>query len=233
MRSAATTSHRALRPSRPQRHAGHRVAAAAPGGRSAGRRGNDGQRRLDDSPGQQARQAGVQRAGERLDQVGAAVLLDRDDGLAARAGIAAEREDRHAGIEPRSDQVRLVGLDGQFPRAGGAPPGRRRAAAPAFQRQDEVEHARSVSVAVIGDNSFAGTPCMMQDDRESFIVDCLVDAFSRPDEGRSRRVPDQVPQDGRRPVRLLPRQRMRVLRRRRRTRGPVGRRADVPGVDPG
>ena len=70
-------------------------------------------------------------------------------------------------------------------------------------------------------------------DRESFIVDCLVKAFSGPDGSRPRRVPDQVPQDGRRPVRVLSRQRVRVLRRRRRPRGPVGRRADQPRLDPG
>ena len=86
-----------------------------------------------------------QRDGERRDQVGAAVLLDGDDGFAARPGVAAEREHRHAGIDPRGDQVRFVGLDGQLPRAGGAPPGRRRAAAAALQRQDEVEHVRSVA----------------------------------------------------------------------------------------
>ena len=45
------------------------------------------------------------------------------------------------------------------------------------------------------------------------------------DRRRPARVPAQVPQDGRRPVRVLPRQRLPVLRRRRRARGPLGRRA--------
>ena len=53
------------------------------------------------------------------------------------------------------------------------------------------------------------------------------------DPGRPEGVPAQVPQDGRRPVRVLPRQRVPVLRRRRRARGPLGRRAHEPRLDPG
>ena len=103
------------------RHPGDGIAAAAPGGGSAGGCGDEGQRRRDDTPRQQALQAGVQGEGERCDEVGAAVLLERDDGFAARAGIATEGEDGHARINPRADQLRLVGLDGQLARAGGAP----------------------------------------------------------------------------------------------------------------
>jgi hypothetical protein len=49
------------------------------------------------------------------------MLLDGDDGVAARAGVAAEGEHGHAGIDARRDQVRLVGLDSQFSSTAWAP----------------------------------------------------------------------------------------------------------------
>lgn len=93
-----------------------------------------------DAEGQGARKWG--------DEVASAVLLERDDGLPTRAGVAAESEDRHAGIDARGDEVRLVGVDLECRSAGIAPPGRRRTAASAFEREDEVEHGFSVAVAV-------------------------------------------------------------------------------------
>ena len=157
------------------RHPGDRIAAAAPGSRSPGRRGHDGQRCADHTPDQQALQPGSQRDGQRRDQVGAAVLLDRDDRFAARPGIATERQHRHARIDARGDQVGFVGLHGQLASARIAPSGRRCAAAAALERKDKVKH--SVSVATLADID-SGYSEAMQDDREAFIVDCLVQAFS-------------------------------------------------------
>src|SRR3954447_7585223 len=55
----------------------------------------------------------------------------------------------------------------------------------------------------------------------------------RPDRAGPARVPPQVPEDGGRPVRLLPRVGGAVLRRRRPARGSLGGRALAPRVDPG
>ena len=89
----------------------------------------------------------LQGVAERVEQVGAATLLEGDDGLAAGAGVAAEGEHGHARVQPGRDQVRFVGLHGQLLRAGRAPRGRGGAAAAALQGQDEIEHAVSVSPA--------------------------------------------------------------------------------------
>ena len=91
-----------------------------------------------------------QRVAERADQVGSAVFLDRHDRVATSPRVPAEREDRHAGVDSRSaircgSSARTRSRRAQ----ASAPPGRRRAAAAAFQRKDQVEHA--VSVAAGGD----------------------------------------------------------------------------------
>jgi hypothetical protein len=52
-------------------------------------------------------------------------------------------------VDARTDQMRLVRLDDEFHGARIAPAGRRRPAAAAFQRQDQIEHG--VSVAGRGD----------------------------------------------------------------------------------
>ena len=69
------------------------------------------------------------------------------------------------------------------------------------------------------------------DGRPGPIVGVLVDAFGA-DGGRPGGVPGQVPQDGGRPVRLLPRQRLPVLRRRGDGRRPWATSAP-PRLDPG
>ena len=74
---------------------------------------------------------------------------------------------------------------------------------------------------------------MTDEDRSARIVDTLVEAFADLMARRPGGVPHQVPQDGRRPVRVLPGQRLPVLRRRGRAGRPVGRRAHRPGLDPG
>ena len=119
-----------------------RRAAEAPGGR-----GHHGQRRAQRRPRSAADAARSRSArAERADQVGAAVFLDRHDRLAARAGVAAQRE---APAPPgRTRGVTTCGSSAahrQSPRARVAPAGRRRPAAAALQRQDQVEHAASVA----------------------------------------------------------------------------------------
>lgn len=85
-------------------------------------------------------------------QVGPAVFLDGDDGLSAWPGVSAESEHRDAGIDSRHHDSRLVRRYLQRRGAGGTPPGGRRAAASAFQWEDEVqnggsEHGFSVDTA--------------------------------------------------------------------------------------
>ena len=83
-----------------------------------------------------------QHAPQRLDEVAAAALLHRQDRLATRAGVAAEREHRNLRVDAGVHHNRLLGGHRQLFAAGVTPPGRGRAAAPTFQRQDEVEHPR-------------------------------------------------------------------------------------------
>ena len=104
---------------------GDGVAAAPTGGVAAGRCGDDGQRRGEHAPRQQLPQPASQCGAERADQVGAAVLLDRHDRVAAGACVPAEREDGHAGVHARGDDVRFVGADAKLACAGVTPPGRR------------------------------------------------------------------------------------------------------------
>ena len=67
-------------------------------------------------------------------------------------------------------------------------------------------------------------------ERQDYVVETLEDAFADLMEAVPGRVPHEVPQDGGRPVRVLPRQRLPVLPRPRRRRRPVGRRAHRAGV---
>jgi hypothetical protein len=103
------------------------------------------------------------------------VFLDRDDGVATRTGVATKRQHGHAGIDARVDQVWLVRLDGQFSGADGTPSRRWCAATAALKGQNKVEH--SVIVATMTDR-IGGYSVVMPNDRESFIVECLVNAFS-------------------------------------------------------
>jgi hypothetical protein len=75
-----------------------------------------------------------------LYEVGAAVLLHRHDRLAAGTGVAAEREHWYLRVDARAHHVRRVGSDLQFFGAGWAPARFRRPTAPAFEREDEIEH---------------------------------------------------------------------------------------------
>lgn len=83
--------------------------------------------------------------GERSDQVSAAVVLHLYDRIPASTGVAADGEHRYSRVDARGYDERLVGGYGQFLRARVAPPGLWRAAAAAFQGQDEIEHACSVA----------------------------------------------------------------------------------------
>ena len=75
---------------------------------------------------------------------------------------------------------------------------------------------------------------MTSEQRAAHIVDVLTTEFGAAHGPGPGGVPAEVPQDGRLAVRVLPGQRLPVLRRhdRRIRRRPVPRRADQPGVDP-
>ena len=59
-------------------------------------------------------------------------------------------------MHARTDEVRFIEADAKLSRADVTPSGRRRAAAAAFQRQNEVEHTASVAAA--GDTSTSTSP---------------------------------------------------------------------------
>ena len=145
IRSAGTTPRVATARCGRERHPGDGVAAAPAGGVAAGGRRDDGQRRAEHAPRQQLPQPTSQRGAERADQVGAAVLLDRHDRVAAGARVPAEREDGHAGVTRGVMRCGSSVRTRSSPRAGVAPPGRRRAAAAALQRKNQVEHVASVA----------------------------------------------------------------------------------------
>lgn len=92
-----------------------------------------------------------QRARQWRDEVATAVLFHSEDRLTTHARVAAEREHRHLWVNTRTHHVRFTGSHRQLGGTGGTPAGRRRTAATAFQRQDEVKH--TPSVAVTGDSS--------------------------------------------------------------------------------
>ena len=91
-----------------------------------------------------------QHPGQRRAEVDPAAVFHRDNRLPARARIAAERKHRDLRVNAWRHHTRRVGTHGQLFRAGLAPAGRRRPAAAAFQREDEIEHSASVTTA--GDN---------------------------------------------------------------------------------
>lgn len=113
---------------------------------SAGSARDDGQRHVEQAPGDEATDAEGQRVCERRDEVGAAAIFHRDDRFSSHAGVAAECEHRHSRVDAGGYGVGLLFGGGQFVGAGLAPAGLRRAAAAAFQRQDQIEHACSVAV---------------------------------------------------------------------------------------
>ncbi len=122
------------------RHPGDGVSAAPTGGRASGRGGHDQQWDIEDSPAQQSVNAERERMRQRSDEVGATLLLDRDDRVAPRSGVATECEHRDARVITRGDEMRAVIDDLQHLRTGVTPPGGGGAATAAFQWQDEIEH---------------------------------------------------------------------------------------------
>ena len=120
------------------------AAAAARRGAPGGGR-HQGQRGVEQAPGQQLIESRVQRVAQGAEEVGAAALLGRDEGVAAGAGVATEREHGHAGVQARRDEVGLVVSHGEFLCAGRAPRGRGGTAAAALQGQDEIEHAVTIA----------------------------------------------------------------------------------------
>ena len=68
-------------------------------GQPARRCRDDGQRGVEDAPVQQPVQPERQGVGQRCGQVAAAAFLQGDDGLAARSGVAAQREHRDVRVD--------------------------------------------------------------------------------------------------------------------------------------
>ena len=124
---------------------GDRITPAAAGRRSPGGGRNHGQRQAHDPPYRQPVDALGQRTGQRRDQIAPTAFLVGDDGLPARAGVAAQREHRHPRVDARADQVRLVDVDQQRGGAGLTPAGGRRPAAAALQWEDQIEHEPSLA----------------------------------------------------------------------------------------
>ncbi|GFG77659.1 hypothetical protein MPRG_09350 [Mycobacterium paragordonae] len=95
-----------------------------------------------------------QRVRQGCDEVAAAALLERQDGLAPDAGVAAEREHRNTRIDAGTDHQRFAGFDSEGGRACRTPSGGGSSAAAALQRRDQIEDLEHVaSVAAGGDKA--------------------------------------------------------------------------------
>ena len=125
-------------------HASDRIAAAAPGRRPSGGRWHRRQRCVEYSPPEKLTQRRGDGGRERPDQIRTTVLLDRDDRSSTGARVSAQRQHRHAWIQPRSDDVGLAGTNRQFLFARRAPAGVGGSAATALQWENKTEHGRSV-----------------------------------------------------------------------------------------